>query len=332
MTNLTSAASPTSNSWNTYWQGTSSSGAFSSGGATHPAVHGFWAGFFDGVNKNYQHPRILDIASGNGAVVASALAVLKDKKCEITALDASAAAIENISGRFPAVKGIVSDARFIPRETASFDIVTSQFGVEYAGYEAITEAARMLADGGQLALLLHIESGSIYQECQQSLDAIKRLRTCQFIKLATQMFDAGFEALQGVKSTAYVNAVKQYAPAVRELEAIMKQYGHRIASDTISGLYNDVRQMHQRIQHYEPDEVFNWLKNMDIELDAYSERMASMLSSSVDTPSFKRISDDLIGLGLSIELADTFFVTDVELPLAWILVAKKMAANNSDIV
>ncbi len=323
MSKITSNTSQLNDSWDTYWQGTSNANAYDSGGARHPAVGAFWETFFEAVKQDYDNPSILDIASGNGAVVESALAAFKNKPSAITSQDISAAAIDNIHKRFPTVQGIVSDASSIPRETASFDIVTSQFGVEYAGHEAIFEAARLVANGGQLALLLHIDSGCIHQQCQQNLDAIKRIRACQFMPLVSQMFEAGINAMRSGERSAYKKAAHQFTPAIRELEAIMKQYGHRVASNTISRLYSDVRQIHQRLEHYEPDKILGWLKKMDEELDAYAQRMSSMCQSSVNKANFMQIESGLLARGFSIQSADTLVVPDNELPIAWRLVARK---------
>ena len=324
MTESTPNESQAGNSWNTYWQGTGDVGAFTSGGASHPAIGAFWEEFFNAAKQNYENPGLIDIASGNGAVVESALAVFDGKQNEITSLDVSAAAIENINNRFPTVKGIVSDACSIPCEAGSFELVTSQFGVEYAGQDAIFEAARVVADGGLLTLLLHCDSGSIHQECQQSLDAVERLQTSQFIALAIEMFDAGFRAVRGADRSAYESAGKKLAPAIGELEAIMKQYGQHVAGDTIARLYNDVGQIHQRIQHFQPEDILNWLKRMDGELKAYAERMSSMSRSAINSVNFEQIKAGLEDRDFSIERAETLDIPDHELPMAWILIAKKL--------
>lgn len=323
MTKLVSNTSQTSDSWNTYWQGTSDVGAFTSGGASHPAISAFWEEFFNDAEQNYESPHIIDIASGNGAVVECALTVFDTKPHEITSLDVSAAAVENINKRFPTVKGIVSDASAIPLKTGSFNIVTSQFGVEYAGHDAIIETARLVADGGTLVLLIHSDSGSIHQECLQSLDAIKRTQESQFIQCAFEMFDAGFKAVRGADRTAYDNAAKKLAPAIGKLEEIMKQYGTHVAGDTISRLYNDVDQIHQRIQHYEPEDILNWLQKMDEELVAYAERMSSMDQSAMNSSSFEELKSDLQTLNFSIENSGSLLVPEHNLPMAWVLIAKK---------
>ncbi len=322
MNKHTSDAPQVADSWDTYWHGTGDVGAYSSGGVNHPAIRVFWDEFFADVKQDFNEPKIIDIASGNGAVVERALATFGKQQLDITCVDVSDAAISNIRARFPPVNAIVTDARNIPLDSGIFDIATSQFGVEYAGLETINEAARLLASGGQLALLLHNQTGSIHRECLESLDAIIRLQESRFIPLAIGMFSAGSKAVRGADRAAYEAAAKQLAPAIGVLEAIMKQYGQHVAGDTINRLYNDVGRIHQRIQHYEPTEILDWLNKMDGELDAYAVRMSSMSESALDEESFEQICEGLRSKDFTIERAEPLLIPDHDLPLAWVLIAK----------
>jgi ubiquinone/menaquinone biosynthesis C-methylase UbiE len=315
--------SEVADSWDTYWHGTGDIGAYSSGGVNHPSILAFWDDFFAAVKQDYNNPGIIDIASGNGAVVERALATFGDEQADFTCVDVSDAAITNIRDRYPQVEGIVTDARDIPLDSSSFDIATSQFGVEYAGLEAITEAARLLANGGRLALLLHNQTSSIHRECLESLDAIVRLRESRFVPRAIEMFGAGFEAVRGADRTAYETAARNLAPAIGTLEEIMKQYGQHVAGDTIARLYNDVGHIHQRIQHYESKDVLDWLKRMDGELDAYAKRMSSMSQTAIDEGTFEQIKAGLRNQDCTIERAEPLVTPDQELPLAWVLIASR---------
>lgn len=313
----------TAKSWDTYWQGTGDVGAFSAGGASHPSVLAFWEKFFRGVNQKYDTPLMIDLASGNGALVEAALGEFGEGEVDISCVDLSDAAITNIRSRFPEVKGLVSDARSIPLESGRFDIVTSQFGVEYAGLEAVDEAARLLAPGGVLALMLHNQAGSIHRECKQALDAIHRVKKSGFIPNAIEMFRAGFEAVRGADRVPYDAAAKRLAPAVQVLEEIMQQYGEHVAGDTIARLYNDVGKIHSRIQHYDPAEVLEWLNKMEGELDAYAGRMSSMSECAIDRKTFDRICGGLRKRDYRTETAGPLIAPGNDLPLAWILVAKR---------
>jgi SAM-dependent methyltransferase len=318
-----SDTSQVADSWDAYWHGTGDVGAYSRGGVTHPAILAFWDDFFQGVKQDYHSPKIIDIASGNGAVVERGLAAFSDKQVDFTCLDISDAAITNICDRFPDVHGMVTDARSIPLDSGSFEIATSQFGVEYAGQEAIEEVTRLLAPGGRLALLLHNQAGSIHQECVESLDAIIRLQESRFIPRTIEMLSAGFEAVRGADRGPYEAAAKKLAPAIGGLETIIKQYGPHVAGDTISRLYNDVAGIHEKIQNYEPTEVLDWLNKMDGELDAYAGRMSSMSDAAIDNDELKNICDGLRSLDYTIQRAVPLVVPDHELPLAWVLIAAR---------
>jgi len=316
-----SDSSQVADSWDTYWHGTGDVGAYSSGGVSHPVILTFWDDFFRMVIQEYGAAKVIDIASGNGAVIERALAVVADERPDFTCVDVSDAAITNIRKRFPQVRGLVADACSIPLDSGSFDIATSQFGVEYAGLQAIDEVARLVAPGGRLALLLHSEVGSIHQECAASLEAIVRLQDSKFIPYAVQMLGAGFDAIRGADRAPYEAAAKQLDPAVRALEAIVSQYGEHVAGDTIARLYSDVGRIHSEIQHYEPAEVLEWLNRMDGELEAYAGRMSSMCESAIDSTTFEAICGGLRRQGFATERAEPLLAPDHDLPLAWVLVA-----------
>jgi len=275
------------------------------------------------VRLNYEDPSILDIASGNGAVIEQALQFFGDRPPQMTCTDLSEAAVSNIQNRFPGVKGVVADARDIPLDSGAFDVITSQFGIEYAGLQAIGEAERLLAPGGRLALLMHIQGGVIQQECLRNLDAVSRIQESGFVERASEMFQAGFEAVRGADRKPYEEAATRLAPAIQTLEAVMKQYGEHVADDTVARLYSDVGAIHSKLQQYEPDEVLGWLGQMAEELDAYSGRMSSMRDAATDEESFKKFCAGLQSQGFIFESAGPFQVPDNELPLAWALIAKK---------
>ncbi len=321
------ATPPVSESWETYWHGTGDIGAYSSGGVNHPAIRAFWDEFFQAIKHDYDEPRIIDMASGNGAVLERALAVFGDQQATYTCLDRSASAIRNIHHRFPDIHGIVADALSTGLGAGSYDLVTSQFGVEYAGIEALDEAARLVAPGGRLALLLHNQASSIHQECTESRAAILQLQESEFIPRSIQMLSAGFAACRGADRAPYEAAAARLAPAIQALEDIMEQYGQPVAGNTIARLYGDVDRIHRDMQHYEPSEVLDWLRRMDGELDAYAERMSSMCRAAIDCETFERIGTGLRSRSYRMMRAEPLQVSGQDLPLAWVLVAARSISS-----
>lgn len=321
MSNRDSEFLPISESWDTYWRGAVHGAAYASGGISHPSIQSFWDEFFRAAKAEYGTPKVIDIASGNGAVVECAQSAFGGKLPDFTCLDVSASATEMLERRFPAVLTIVADAKQIPLESASYDIATSQFGVEYAGLDAIDEVARLVAPGGELAFLIHHRASSIYKECAASLDAIERVQQAKFISYAIAMFDKGFAVVRGADRAEYEAAAMQLAPAVQDLESIMTQHGIHVAGDLVTRLYDDVGTIHENIQRYEPSDVLNWLHRLERELQACKGRMASMCSAAIDSDSFERICERLRKHAFTTTRAEALAESDQHLPLAWALIA-----------
>lgn len=323
MSSPNSPTPPVAGSWNRFWQGSGEAGAYASEGASHPAFKAFWDEFFLLAVNAIDRPRLIDLASGNGAVVEHALGTFGDQLQSVSCVDISEAAIRNIRERFSQVDGMVADVSEVPRESESFDIVTSQFGVEYAGPAAIGEAARLLAPGGFMGLLMHHEGGNIQRQCQENLVAVKRVQNSQFLDRAEAMFTAGFAAIGGADRRPYDQAASELAPAVQELESIMKQYGEGIAGGTVATVYQAVGRIHSRIQHYDPQEVTAWLARMRDELTAYAGRMASMVACALDESAFNQIRDDLAENGHEILESGAMFLAEGEPPMAWALLTTR---------
>lgn len=323
MNNSKNKTSVASKSWNSYWSGTSDTSAFTNGGVSHPNLKIYWQGFFSNIAQGNSPPSIIDIASGNGALIEYAHEFSVIKGIKYTSLDISPAAIENIVKRYPNVNGIVSDAASTKLKSKSFDFVISQFGVEYAGIKAIDEAARLVANKGTLSLLLHIKPGYIYQECLDSFNAIKKLQESQFIPISYQVFEAGFAAVRGDSREPYEHAAKRLTPAIQQIESIMREYGQHVAGDTVQSLYNDVAKIHQRMKFYEPRDVLGWLKRMEIEIESYAERMSSMNRAALNKIQFNKIVNNIQELGFNIKRAEPLKVENSNLPIAWVLIAEK---------
>jgi SAM-dependent methyltransferase len=311
-----------SESWDTYWRGTRDSQAFADDGVSHPAVEAFWHEFFHAVRAEFSSPRIIDIAGGSGAVIEQAQSVFADQQPDLTSLDVSKAAVAKIEERFPEVHGIVADARNTGLASASFDIAVSQFGVEYAGVTAISEAGRLVGVDGKLALLLHYHDGAIFRECANSLDAIRRTQDAEFISRAHDMFEAGFRAVKGANRSEYEAAGKLLVPAIAELDAIFEQYGEHVAGDTIASIYADVGRIHSELHHYKAKDVLTWLLTMRDELQAFAGRMQSMCDCALDREAIDAVCEQLQSNGFTVDQCAALTTEDMP-SLAWMLIATR---------
>ena len=124
--------------------------------------------------------RILDLCTGNGAVldVASECARESGKTFELCGVDS--AAIAPVSGEPADTKAtplfIRASVTALPFVDASFNAVTSQFGLEYAPLEsAVAEAMRVLRKGGRARFVVHAKDGTTALNAAKELDDIAEL-------------------------------------------------------------------------------------------------------------------------------------------------------------
>jgi ubiquinone/menaquinone biosynthesis C-methylase UbiE len=305
--------------WDTYWQGARDKDSYSSDGARHPAITTFWDETLEQVLGPLSGPRILDIATGSGAVIEALFRHTKDADPDISCVDISEAAIESVRRQYPAVVGIVADAVSIPLDSSRYDLVTSQFGIEYAGQAALDEAAKLLAPGGTLAVLMHIRPGLIFDECSAALDAVRRMQKSELFDRLLRLFETGFAAVRGADRAPYEQAASELNPAIKELESILSQSGQGVAGGKIAKLYSDIERMYTRIQFYEPKEVIGWLRGMDREFTEYAARMASMCDAAVDREVFADIEKRLQKHGLSVVQGEPLLPAESAMPVAWAL-------------
>jgi SAM-dependent methyltransferase len=147
-------------SWSRYWaSGALHSCAGSFDGNYAGALRGFWLEVFAGLPAA---PAVLDLCCGN-APLSKLLVDHGDALARGGVIDAvdlaeiappwHAALAEALRQRVRLHPRV--DAALLPFDAASFDLVMSQYGIEYVGEPALAEALRVLRPGGRLAALVH---------------------------------------------------------------------------------------------------------------------------------------------------------------------------------
>ena len=313
-------------SWDTYWKGAGGVAAYTDGGVNHPAVTRFWSEFFKTGSDTAQTP-MLDVATGNGAVVELAVSQHGLPASGISCVDISPAAVAVVESKFPGVSALVADAAALPFEAGGFNLVTSQFGVEYAGQDAVFALHRQVAANGTLALLMHCIGSSIHQESEANLAAVMRLQAASFIPLAADFFEKGFAAVRGADRAPYDEAGATLAGAVRAVEDIMRDFGPGVAGETIARLYDDVAKIHGALPRYDAAETLQWLDVMDREIRSYAERMQTMIDAAIDQATFDDLRARLEAQHFEIRRAEPLKADGQDRPVAWVLVATRRTAS-----
>ncbi|GGA68048.1 hypothetical protein GCM10011521_02730 [Arenimonas soli] len=149
--------------WSAYWAtGGLHSCVGSFDGNYSGAIGAFWRGVFTDLPDG--PVRALDLATGNGALPR----LLWEHRAGRPGLEVDAVDLARLApawldpGQHAGLRfhsGVAME--HLPFPDASFDLVTSQYGFEYAHREAaLAEALRVLRPGGRLALVMH-HAGSV---------------------------------------------------------------------------------------------------------------------------------------------------------------------------
>jgi SAM-dependent methyltransferase len=174
---MTSNELQTNEAWTSYWQTGTGASCFA-GRDLELRLNQVWQAH---VSLLADGASILDLATGNGTVARSYAAAARSLgiRLLITAVDAAQIDPPRVVGD---PQQLFRDIRFcsnirlesLPFQDGEFDGVVSQFGFEYAEEEpAAAEAARVLAPGGQLRLVIHARDGEVARDIRMRLERLQ---------------------------------------------------------------------------------------------------------------------------------------------------------------
>nr|WP_276610817.1 class I SAM-dependent methyltransferase [Wenzhouxiangella sp. XN24] len=153
-------------------------------------IAAFWETQFQGVPEG---GKVLDLCTGNGAIalLAAGYFLAQQREASVTAVDAAKISLESMARRHPGREAEIAGVTFIdqsPVETlalpdAEYDLVTSQYGIEYCDWApAAAQAARLLRPGGRLALVCHAASSDIVATMAQEAGDYEVLASLGLLK------------------------------------------------------------------------------------------------------------------------------------------------------
>jgi SAM-dependent methyltransferase len=314
--------------WDEYWRLTREAAAHRGGGPQEEVLGRFWTSFFEDALSQKPAPRVLDVACGNGAVARFALEAsnrLHGSAPVVVGIDNSFAALVDLQTRFPSVLAVASDARLTPFADLSFDLVTSQFGIEYAGIEAPQEAVRLVATGGTLAAILHLKGGAIYRECAANLQATLAVQSSGIVSAARELFMAGpVSPIRRVTTLDQQRREARLAKAAKEVERVLRRHGDHVAGGVVRRLQHDIARMSARLGAYDPAELAQWIDGTARELRAYAGRMSSMLAAAIDDRTMEAAVKRITAGGLSVRIREKLHMGPAKPePAAWVLVCDR---------
>ncbi len=293
--------------WSDYWQGDGKEGeVFVNSKGERPAyIDSYWSSQLALTPKGGS---VLDIASGAGSIYES---LTKERRAELSlfASDLSGPALDILKNRFPQTKTTVCSSIEMPYDSKSFDMVVSQFGVEYAGIEAFSEAARLVAPGGRLAILCHYKNGYIDQRNQAFLEGAKIALSSSYIETAAELTRAIFSG----SKTKVRKAEKPFISAQIVLADFLRHNPEGIHYH----LYFGYRKMYMKIQNYNESDVIQWLDAMKVDIKKSVRKVSAIRAVSMDQENIDAACIGIRNSGLVDISVSTLNIPDTEDIVGW---------------
>lgn len=235
---------PDEQAWSQFWQGDHRS---SCGPSVADACAEDWSRFFAACPDG---GTILDLGTGNGALVDMALAATADKSpvpivTGIDVADIRPHAADD-TGRSRAVFHARTSMESLPFAAAHFDLVGGQFAIEYSKVAATAaEAMRVLKPGGAFRFLMHGSGGIFVTRSARQCAALERV-------VGSGLFDrlhatlTAIEAATGREDATSLDAARRAVTALkRMLDDLAGQHWHEDTAAILASVLASARAIPQ---------------------------------------------------------------------------------------
>lgn len=173
--------SPPTGAWDAYWHSPRLAACLRNEKGNYGGVIGdTWREWFGRLPRG---ARLLDVATGNGAVALLALehSDRTGLDWDITATDAARidppAALPQLAEPLRRIRFLgETPAEALPFEDDHFHALTGQYAIEYTDMpRTLTEAARVLQPEGRLMFITHRKDSTVYRETERQLELVRAL-------------------------------------------------------------------------------------------------------------------------------------------------------------
>lgn len=327
----------TSEQWSQYWRGDSVTTFARQFNANYDGEFAaFWDRQFEDLTGG---ARVVDLATGNGAIalLAAKFAARRERVFRILGLDYAridpAEALASHADLVPLLRSIEfrGGARIEATELAndSVDLLTSQYGFEYADHcKATKEARRILKKGASIALIMHHENSEIVK---LAMDGLKQARYC----IREERLDARVIALIRAMGSATTLAERRRLRMSERAEKLRKKLNAAVA------------RINARVERYRDPEGFigviipnllnvfllhkdatleaklSYVRRVRDDIVSFENRMMDLQLAALSQDRFQAIVDELRNGGFRIRDEDQIHYGPKRDLMGWALVAEK---------
>lgn len=303
--------------WSQYWDAAPDAKALTGAAASAP-IQSFWSRVLGAAVADAPGGRMLDAAAGEGVIAVRLREVERARRAApmfVICADISHSACHAVlKSRAPSTSAVVADSAQPPFAEGAFDLVVSQFGLEYAGPQAFMEAAALVGAPGRLAFVAHVADGAIERECRLNFTCLEHLERVGLIALVRERFtEAGARAQPDQARTALEAACASLADACEGVQAPAAEFVLRLVSDCARLWLN--------AQAYRTADALAWLDHQQAAAGAYAGRMSTMIGAAQPEGAMRGLTEALGAAGFSAVTLDQLSAAPGQPAAAWALEA-----------
>jgi len=267
-----------------------------------------WRAFFASLPAG---ARVLDIATGNGAI--AVMAVEAGDGLRVTGADLAkvkpAAFVSKGKDELRKIRFLGgTPAEQLPFDDARFDAVTSQYGIEYSDLErSVAEAVRVLAPGGRLRFACHAAEGSVAADTERAIsEADFLLDEVDLVGKAAACFSAILDVERGRAGGPFAQAAAQakYAAFRDALKAVAERARTATDAAMLASIHQSLTDLFQQRQLQEETALAAKIDDLRSEILAHRERERALLAAARTVEQMAALAERLKALGLIDVLVD----------------------------
>ena len=264
-------------SWTRYWRSGFRDTCFFADKTFSVAAD--WRNFFSSAGKG---AKIVDLATGNGAVAMIAAQVNRDLHLEasIVGVDFADIAPQELPATTEEpLQNITfignTDLADLPFQDAQFDLASSQFGFEYAEQSgSLSELKRVLKPGGQVRMLIHATEGAVHEA------SVQRLRRARSMLESGQILPLLEELAKAVNSSAKTRIPKIQKRITTKVGQVQRKFGQLPKDDLVLELCSEAQMFVNAAGKVPASEFVAKIRHLSEEVRAYTLRLHAMHSAA----------------------------------------------------